>query len=263
MLKQPTALSVVTEPAFTGIAEPTTEPNKKKILLDFALSPDGKYLAVYLNTGVYIYDNGTLDYVAITEFESDKYYSQFNSYGEYYPPLSAPGAVTFSPDGKEIAISGKFQDELIRIWDWKNKKALKVVANYPNGNFVQELEYSSDGNALLVRSTYPLSILHCESSEDSLTLTSLNPPSDFIIKKLFEIQGCKPAPIEFYFTDTNKLFFVQVTESDKYWMYEIDTRTGDILQFNEYNVNLDGIVYGFSQNGKIYAVREYPSVENF
>ena len=227
------------------------------MLLDFALSPDGTKLAVYLNTGIFLYDIETLDYTTFEEFKSDKYYSQLNSLGEYYPSLSAPGAIAFSPDGNEIAISGKFQDELIRIYNWKTKTSLKVVADYPNGNFVRELEYSPDGSTLLVRSTYPLSVLHCENTEDSLTLISLNPPSDFITKNLFEIPSCKYAPIEFHFTDSNHLFFVQVSESNKYWMYDIDTQTGNILQFDEYDVNVNGTIYDFSQSGKLVATREY------
>lgn len=245
----------------TKAVGPTTESKSETVLLDFALSPDGTKLAIYLNTGIFLYDVETLDYIALEEFKSHEYYSQLNSPGEYYPSLSAPGAVAFSPDGSQIAISGKFQDELIHIWDWKANTSLKIVADYPNGNFVRELDFSPNSNALLVRSTYPLSMLHCENTEDSLTLISLNPPSDFITKKLFEIQSCKYAPIEFHFTDSNHLYLVQVSESNKYWVYDIDIQTGNILQFDEYDVNVNGKIYDFSQNGKLIAVREYPIEE--
>src|SRR5215207_1564942 len=58
----------------TESIELTSELASEIVLLDFALSPDGKRLAIYLNTGVYLYDIETSDYITLSKFESDKYY---------------------------------------------------------------------------------------------------------------------------------------------------------------------------------------------
>ena len=257
-----TLTPLVTETVTTKTIEPTDEFGNKKVILDFALSPDGTQLAIYLNTGVYIYDVKTLNHTTFSEFESEEYYSEFNSDGYYYPPFGAPGAVAFSPDGKELAISGKFQDELIHVWDWKNKISKKVVFDYPNGNFVRGLEYSSDGNVLLIRSTYPLSRLHCEvRSEDSLTLISLKPKKDYLINKLFEMHGCNQfSLIEYYFSTTNTMYFFHFGESGVYLMYEVEAQTGDILQSDEIDVKAVGVIYDVSQDGKVFAAVDHSNL---
>ena len=237
----------------TESIELTSELASEIVLLDFALSPDGKRLAIYLNTGVYLYDIETSDYITLSKFESDKYYSRLNAGGHYYPPLGAPGAVAFSPDGKEIATSGKFQDEYITIWDWENKTILKYIANYPNGDFVRELEYDPDGITILIRSTYPLSRLHCEvGSEDSLTLISLDSRSE-----LFQKDGCNQySSINFYFAGLNTLYLFHYGASVMYLVYEIDTEAGDILKFNELDSRSVGLIYAVSQSGKTFAARD-------
>ena len=55
-LKPTEGIHPTPEPSPVWIAEPTIETKSEKVLLDFALSPDGKSLAVYLNTGVDFYD---------------------------------------------------------------------------------------------------------------------------------------------------------------------------------------------------------------
>jgi WD40 repeat protein len=222
------------------------------VILDFALSPDGQELAVYQNIGVFIYNTETLERTTLIDFESDIYYSQLDNHGMYYPPFWAPGAVAFSPDGKELAISDKFQDEYITIWDWRNKTILDYVAMYPNGNFVRGLEYAPEGDALLVRSTYPWARLQCEAgSEDSITLISRIPR-----KKIFEAKGCNQwSSINYHFTDTNVLYLFHYGEGS-YMMKMVDMQQGRVINFIELIPRLDGLIYDVSQSGKTFAVRD-------
>lgn len=86
---EPTASTPpISESTVLKIIEPTTETQKEIVLLDFAISPDGKTLAVYLNTGIYLYNVETSEKTTFYEFESDKYYSELNSWGVIYPLLA-------------------------------------------------------------------------------------------------------------------------------------------------------------------------------
>ena len=255
--KSTEAKVVVSEPTSTVIVTSTAEPKIDNRIFDFALSPDGENLAIYVNTGVYVYNVKTLEFIKFEEFGSKKHPSDFD-------PMHSSGAIAFDPTGTELAISGTLSDQVITIWNWKTQTYLKYVSDFPNGNYVTELEYSPDGNALLVRSVYPMSMLRCETPEDTLTLVSLIPQGIFQIKKLFEVQSCNYSPIEFHFTDSNELFFTQQTELHDYWIYNVDVHSGDILQFSEYigNTNTNGIIYDISQNGKVFAVSKYSTEEH-
>jgi WD40 repeat protein len=259
VLVEPTkGMSFTAVPTITSSTEPTLETGTENVLLDFALSPDGKNLAVYLNTGIYLYDVQTSEQIIFSEFETGEYYSQLNSNAWYYPPLGAPGAIAFSPNGQEIAFSSKFQDELIRIWNWKSKTSNKIISNYPNGNFVRELEYSPDGNVLLIRSTYPSAKLRCEiGSEDSLTLVSLASSRDSATSKVFEMQGCNQySSIEYYFSQADTLYLFHFGAAYFYQMYEINAQTGDALKSDEIDSRTNGRVYSVSSSGDIFAARE-------
>lgn len=233
--------------------EPTTETKNETALLDFAISPDGKKLAVYLNTGVYLYDVETLERTTFYEFESKEYYSKLNAGATIYPPFAAPGALAFSPDGSKIAISGKFQDEYISVWDLSTHKIVDYIANYPNGNYVRELEYSPSGNVLLVRSTYPKSRLQCpeqgDPPEDTLSLISLHPKNN-----LFEKKGCnRYSAIEFYFSENNIIYFFHFAASSLYHMDEVNTQTGNVITSEEVDGRLSGRIYDVSPNGRVFA----------
>jgi WD40 repeat protein len=251
---EPTVSAVLaSQPTIINTVEPTIETKNEIVLLDFAVAPDGKKLAVYLNTGVYLYDIETTKRTAFYEFESDEYYSALNAGTTIYPAFGAPGAVAFSPDGSEIAISGKFQDEYISIWDLQTHEIVDYVAYYPNGNFVRELEYSPSGNTLLIRSTYPKSRLQCpelgDPPEDTLTLVSLNPRNN-----LFEKRDCtRYATVEFSFSEGDTVYFFHYADSSLYQMDEVNTQTGNIIISEKLDTRLNGRIYDVSPNGKLFA----------
>lgn len=253
---EPTGSTIlVTEPTTVKTVKPTAETKTEVVLLDFGISPDGKNLAVYLNTGVYLYDVATMEKTAFYEFESDEYYSKLNAGATIYPPFGAPGALAFSPDGSEIAISGKFQDEYIAVWDLRTHEIVNHIANYPNGNYVRELAYHPNGETILIRSTYPLSQLHCVDmggSEDTLTLVSLASKSN-----LFEAKVCnRYFRIESHFSENNTMSLYYYGESPFHQVRIIDAQTGNIIQENEFDARVDGLAYDLSSNGKVVAVSD-------
>lgn len=263
VMVEPTVLAThVPEPSSMNTVEPTIENKHEMVLLDFAISPDGRNLAVYLNTGVYLYDIETAARTAFYEFESDEYYSELNSVATIYPPFGAPGAVAFSPNGSELAISGKFQDEYISIWNLQTHEIVDYVAYFPNGNFVRELEYSPNGSTLLIRSTYPNSRLQCPElgapAEDTLTLISLNPRNN-----LFEKSVCtRYATVEFSFSNENAVYFFYYADSSLYQMDKVNTQTGTILISEELDTRLNGRIYDVSPNGKLFAANDISSPSN-
>ena len=83
-----------------GVSSDIIHSTGEIVLLDYALSPDGDRLAVYDNTGVFVYKLDTMQKVTLTEF-NDSNYSTFLS-----------GAIAFSLDGKK---------SLFRVSLWKQK----------------------------------------------------------------------------------------------------------------------------------------------
>ncbi len=261
IMVEPT-VSLTSQPTAINAVEPTNETKNEIVLLDFAVAPDGKKLAVYLNSGVYLYDIETTKREAFYEFESDEYYSGFDLGVTIYPPFSAPGAIAFSPDGSELAISGKFQDEYISIWNLQTHELVDYVAYYPNGNFVRELEYGPGGNTLLIRSTYPKSRLQCPEMgappEDTLTLLSLQPRNS-----LFEESVCtRYASIEFSFSKEDAMYLFYYADSSLYQMNKVSTQTGTIILSEELDTRLNGIIYEVSPNDELFAASDALSPPN-
>lgn len=167
--------------------------------------------------------------------------------------FGAPGALAFNPDGSEIAISDKFQDEYISIWNLRTHEIVDYIANYPNGNFVREIEYDTKGNRVVIRSTYPKSKLQCPEQgsppEDTLSLISLQPRNN-----LFEKTGCnRYSVIEFGFSEDEAVYFFHFADSPFYLMYEVDAQTGNVVKSKENDTRIHGRIYDVSPNGKVFA----------
>ncbi len=242
-------IGCVTKSASSTFVTPTstvTVPTKSavinNVLLDFALSPDGSKLAVYTNSGIYIYDIEMLTKVTFSEFSNL----------DYQPRLWA-GAIAFNPDGTMIAISDKQADHAVDIWDLETGKYLTGTYDIPNGHYVTEIEFSPDGNSIFIRSTYPSS-MRCEMPEDSLALHiyPLEPSSS---TKIFEKYFCDYVPGEFRFTKGGKFYLFRRSMAYDYWVSIVDTKTGQIIEDNQYEYK-DGEFYDISPDGVVLAVAE-------
>lgn len=211
------------------------------VLLNFALSPNGDRVVVFDNTGVYIYELNSKNRFELSKFD-DKSFSDSRS-----------GAVAFSPNGEQIAFSGKFADQSIDIREIKSNKHITSIEP-PSGNYVTEIEFSPNGQSLIVRSLGSYGNrgkVSCESLVDTLTLFNLETGSN-----IFEISQCAFLPIQFSFTANNKLFFYQGTMTPEYFIYFTDSNTGQLISTDKLNWDEDGNLYNVSPDGKFYFVEK-------
>jgi len=223
----------------TNTAEETKENSPKNILLDYSFSWDGKILATYTNTGIYFYDLPTMKKSVFLEFE-DSNYSELHT-----------GAIAFSPDDKQVAISGKFKDSPIALWDIETRKVLTHIYSLPNGHFVTEIEFSPNGQTMAVRNTYPVS-MRCEGLEDKVVLYDLSED-----RNLFEIDKCVIyPPIQFRFTQEDKIFLYLGSMSPAYSVYLIDNSTGEIILKEDLEW-INEHVYDISPDGRKYLVEDF------
>jgi WD40 repeat protein len=223
----------------TNAAEEIKENPLKIVLLDYALSWDGKVLATYTNTGVHFYDLPSMKNSLFLEFE-DGNYSEIRS-----------GAIAFSPNDEQVAISGKFKDSPIAIWDIKTKKVLTYLYSLPNGSFVTEIEFSPNGKTLAIRNTFPLS--SCESPEDKFTLIDLSKDTT-----LFEINKCVIyPPIQFRFTFNDRIFLYLGSMSPAYSIYWVDSNSGNVISKEDLEWIDNEHFYDVSLDGKKYLVEDF------
>lgn len=211
------------------------------VLLDYAFSPTGDKLAVLDNSGVYIYDLSTKQKTSFLEFDNNNY------------TTIRSGAVAFSPDGKQLAISGKFDETEITVWDIESKKTVTSIQNLPENHFVTEIEFSPSGKSILIRDTNT-EVENCQGYiSDKLILRTVGES-----KNLFEIDKCKIyPPLYFRFTDDKEVFLYSGSMSAEYTVYFIESNTGKIISQNIYYWTDDGFhFYDVSPDGNINLVEK-------
>lgn len=237
-------------PLPTNTVTPTTTPTEE-VILDFALSPDGSRVAIYTNEGIFIYDTQTLDKTVFQEFDTP----------DYNESLLA-GGVAFNQDGTKIATSSKHIDYSVEIWDLKTKEIAGRISDLPNGHYVTEIEFNPTGDSIFIRSTFPFSV-RCEQAEDSLALYSLSGPSELHPEaRLFERYYCDYVPGTFRFTNDGKFFLFLESMGSDYWVFVVDSRTGQILERDKYQLALDGEFYDVSSNGSVFAVHDISDIQH-
>lgn len=248
------SLSIETQNTASPIITPTIIPpipaltndqamleNEENVLLDFAISPDGTQLAIYTNKSIRLHNLKTSQENVIENFAT-------NSYIRY-----TPGSVTFTQDGSKLLISGKFDNQPIRIWNIENSNWEGEVENTKDFQLITSMEFSPGGNALLIQSISRFSA-RCEGPGNKLTLITFDKNPG---KILFETDGCMIAPSEYRFTNNGKLFIFNGTMSSQYSVYTIDANTGEVISLEIYDSEEDGVFYDISSNGKIAAISGY------
>lgn len=218
----------------------------KNVLLDFALSPTGDYLAIYTNEKVSIYSLTSGTESVIREFD-DRDFTYLRS-----------GAVTFSPDETKVAISGKFRGEQILIVDVSSKSVVSTISDIPASYWVTELEFRSDGQILLIRNVDPHPT-QCETDEEKFVLYDLYHKNNWAESDIFKIdRGCiLYPPLKYRFLTDNTLFLYSgVMSRPNYSAYFIDSDTGRILTSESYTDGEQSILYDISSNGALLAKRD-------
>ena len=226
--------------------EPTKKIKQREsagVLLDYAFSPDGKRLAVFENTGIYIYDLNSMQESIFLEFDNADY-TQIRS-----------GAVAFSPDGKQIAVSEKFDEAEVSIWDLESKRPITTIQDLPAKHFITEIEFSPNGKSIVVRNT-DTEADNCQGYiMDKMTLHDIENN-----KKIFEIEKCSIyPPIRFRFASNETVFFYSGSMSNEYSVYFVDTNSGQIISQYDLDWNKDGNFYDMSPDGKMHLIEK---VEN-
>jgi WD40 repeat protein len=224
----------------------TVQSKGEIVLLDYAVSPNSDKLALLDNTGVYIYDLTSIQKTSFLEFDNN----------DYTTILS--GAVAFSADGKKLAISGKFDEAEITIWDIKSQKPVTSIKSLPKNHFVTEIEFSPNGNSILIRNTNT-EIEKCQGYiSDKVILQSVSEN-----KVLFEMNQCRIyPPLYFRFTDNGEIFLYSGSMSAEHTVYFIESNTGKVISqsvhywteegYHFYDVSPDGSLNLVEKNYKTY-----------
>jgi len=217
------------------------ELNEPDRILDFAVSPNGEIIAIYENTGVFLYTLATMAKTQFVAFETSDY-SRLRS-----------GAVAFSHDGRLIAISGKFSNQEISIWNIDDREVVSSIKNLPRDHFITEIEFSPDDSSIMIRNTYTEAIQCQGYVEDRLTLIDLSNESI-----IFDIDKCSIyPPIQFQFVKDSRIFFYLGSMSEKHEVYFVDSNNGKIISKEVRDWNLDGNLYGTSPDGDILLVQKF------
>lgn len=215
----------------------------ERVLLDYAMSPDGEKLAIYDNVGIYIYTLHSMQRSTFIEFENGDY-SRIRS-----------GAVAFDPDGEQIAISGKFTEAAITIWNVKSKNLVTTIQSLPDGYYVTEIEFSPNKKFIIVRNTNTKTMTCQGDIIDKVILHNISED-----KNIFEIDKCNIyPPIRFRFTGDERIFFYYGSMSNAYSVYFVESNTGQIISREDLDWDKNGNFYDTSPDGKMYLVEK---VEN-
>ena len=103
---------------------------KGRISGNIAYSPDGALLAVASSIGIWLYDTGTYQEVALLTGHTNRAYS-----------------VAFSPDGNTLASGGGSQDMTsLRLWDVTTGQSIATLTGH--GARVYSVAFSPDGRTL-------------------------------------------------------------------------------------------------------------------
>jgi WD40 repeat protein len=215
----------------------------EKKILDIAFSPEGTKLAIYANTGIYIYDTNTLDMATFQRFEDFNY--------DMYVVGAEVGALAFAFDENTIAISGKTANTPVELWDINTGDHVMSITDIPPSSGVIKIQFSPDSNSIFIRSFYGFTS-RCEQADANFSLHLLDFSESPKATKVFSKDICQIVPTGFIrFADSNKfLVFVQ-TFGHQYLVTTLDiTLTADS---QEIAYNNSDTLYNVSPGGKIYA----------
>lgn len=176
------------------------------------ISPDGKQLAVYTPTGMYFYDTGSFQETKLETPQEIPFRKWRN-----------PGAVQYRPDGKILA----FGVQNIHFWNFtENKFESNLINHFPDAQ-VTGINYSPDGNYIMLQSYVGLSSL-CEGVGINLAL--YNTKNNQL---LFDVPYCRTEGARYIFTENDKVYiFLSVTSfvPVPYKVLVIKTSTGELLE---------------------------------
>jgi WD40 repeat protein len=216
-------------------------------LLNYALSPKGDRLAIFSNTRIDIIDLTTMKQSNFIKFENGNY--GIDNMHHYSNVSGTYGAIAFSPDEKSLAISGKFANAPITIFELDSKKQIGTISEIPNEYFATEIKFSPNGESLIVRYT---NLDACEGPKDKVVLYDVNKG-----KEVFSIEKCQVyPPLRFSFMEDDRIFLYYGGMSAIFNIYLIDSATGQIISQERFDSEKSGVFYGTSPDGKINLIQK-------
>lgn len=243
----PTSTFTLIPPTSTITPEPfnrmvTVNGAVEKKILDIAFSPKGTKLAIYANTGIYIYDTNTLDMTTFQRFEDFNY--------DMYVVGAEVGSLAFAFDENTIAISGKTANTPVELWNINTGDHVMSITDIPPSSGVIKTQFSPDGNSIFIRSYYGFTS-RCEQADANYSLHLLDFSESPKATKIFSEDICQIVPSFIRFTDSNKfLVFVQ-NLGHQFFATTLDITSTAAPQEIVYE-NIDRL-YNISPSGKIYA----------
>ena len=181
----------------------------------FAISPNGKTLAVATASGVYLYDRDTLVQKQFIDFpitdESDIWRANYQ-------------VIAYSPDGKFLAFGRKD----IYIWNFTENHLEYTIDNLTNNYSIGDIKFSPKGDTIAA-----MSIGHyaaCDGWGGNYALYTAETYSKLLYSDLF----C-PEAGDYFFEFSNKGTIAFVGDSiGDYQISIVDSSTGDILKRQGY-----------------------------
>lgn len=205
------------------------------VLLDHALSPTGEQVAIFTNAEVYVYDLNSMQQILLWEFR-DNSFSSMNS-----------GAVAFSPDGTQLAVSGKFEEAKILILDIGSGKIVDSIDGLPREHYITEIEFSPDGEAIMVRNTNAQAGGCQGYIIDKLILYSIDTET-----MLFEVDQCAIGPPPKFRFAANDTFFLYIGSlTREHSISFVSSKTGEVFLAEKLDQGNDGHFYDISASGQI------------
>ncbi len=246
--KIPTSTFIPILPTSTITPEPfnrmvTVNGAGEKKILDIAFSPEGTKLAIFANTGIYIYDTNTLDMTIFQRFDNFNY--------DMYFVGTEVGALAFAFDENTIAISGKTANTPVELWNINTGDHVMSITDIPPSSGVIKIQFSPDSNSIFIRSFYGFTS-RCEQADANFSLHLLDFSESPKATKVFSNDVCQTIPSGFIrFTDNNKfLLFVQLM-GPEYWLTTLDITPFAVAEKHVYEDTEE--LYDISPGGEIYA----------
>lgn len=190
-----------------------------------ALSPDEKTLAVATATGVYLYDNETLQ---------QKQFIDLPIVAEQNKLYSFRQAISFSPDGNLLAIAHNG----IKIWNLSTNKYEKWIDNRIADYKAVHIAFTPHGNAIVVMSmgTYQ----PCDSTGGNFALYDIK-TQDLLYNDYF----CPESSLFYFnFTDNGSVIFVGKIRDDSDWINKVsfvNAATGNLLRELNFKENIESV----------------------
>jgi len=181
----------------------------------FAISPDGKTLAVATSSGIFLYDRDTLVQKQFIDFpitdESDIWRANYQ-------------VITYSPDGKFLAFGRKD----IYIWNITENHLEYTIRNLLNDYSIVDIKFSPKGDTIAAMSMGTYSA--CDAWGGNYTLYT----AEMYTKLLYSDYFCPEVGNFFFDFSSNGTITYVGGSPGNYQTSVVNSSTGDILQRQGY-----------------------------